>query len=281
MDEFQKRLKEQKKRHSGGNRWIGTSGSSPFGAYGYNPSGIRIGQEQSIHQKAAKVWDKRQFQNLDENEHLGPRNMKMALRRLRHFAREGAEEELDLENTVRSTANKGMIDIKMVPERRNQAKVLLFMDIGGSMDPHIHLCEELFNCARSEFKNLNFFYFHNYLYESVWTDNLRRHDERLATWDIIHRYGKDYKVIFVGDAQMSPYEILSPGGSVEHWNEEAGQVWISRISNHFDRLVWLNPTTESAWQYSQSTQLILEQVHNHMYPLTIKGLEEGMSYLSR
>ena len=281
LETFKQRLAEQQKRHAGGNRWIGTGGTSPFGAYGYNPSGIRIGQEQSYHQRAAKVWDKRQFQNLDDDEHIASRNIKMALRRLRRFAREGAEEELDLDNTIQSSANKGLLDIKMVPSRRNHARVLLFMDVGGPMDVYTQLCENLFASARSEFKHLAFFYFHNYLYESVWQDNQRRNNTSVNLWDILHRYNKEYSVIFVGDAQMSPYEIISPGGSVEHWNEESGETWMSRVINHFDRIAWLNPTPSSAWQYSQSTRLIQEQLDNHMYPLTINGLEGAMHYLSR
>ncbi|MBO9481465.1 MULTISPECIES: VWA domain-containing protein [Gammaproteobacteria] len=280
LDTFRQRMEEQKSRHQGGNKWIGTGGTSPFGAYGYNPSGIRIGQDQSRHRKATKVWDKREFKNLDDNEQLGSRNMKMALRRLRRFARQGAADQLDLDDTVRSTASKGMLDIKMVPERHNAVKVLLFMDIGGSMDDYVRLCEELFACCRTEFKHLEFYYFHNYLYESVWQDNRRRQQERISLWDVIHRYGKDYRVIFVGDAAMSPYEITSPGGSVEHFNEEAGHVWMSRLKAHFDRVAWLNPSPQHAWQYTSSTRLIDEQMEGKMFPLTINGLEEAMGYLA-
>ncbi|WP_419536123.1 vWA domain-containing protein [Endozoicomonas sp.] len=280
LETFRQRMEEQKGRHQGGNKWIGTGGTSPFGAYGYNPSGIRIGQNESRHRKATKVWDKREFKNLDDDEQLGSRNMKMALRRLRRFARQGAADQLDLDDTVRSTASKGMLDIKMVPERHNAVKVLLFMDIGGSMDDHVRLCEELFACCRTEFKHLEFYYFHNYLYESVWQDNRRRQQERINLWDVIHRYGKDYRVIFVGDAAMSPYEITSPGGSVEHFNEEAGHVWMSRVKAHFDRIAWLNPIPEHAWQYTSSTRLIDEQMEGNMFPLTINGLEEAMSYLA-
>ena len=280
MDTFRQRMEEQKSRHQGGNKWIGTGGTSPFGAYGYNPSGIRIGQHESRHRKATKVWDKRDFKNLDDDEQLGSRNMKMALRRLRRFARQGAADQLDLDDTVRSTASKGMLDIKMVPERHNSVKVLLFMDIGGSMDDYVRLCEELFACCRTEFKHLEFYYFHNYLYESVWQDNQRRQQERISLWDVIHRYGKDYRVIFVGDAAMSPYEITSPGGSVEHFNEEAGHVWMSRLKTHFDRVAWLNPTPEHAWQYTSSTRLIDEQMEGKMFPLTINGLEEAMGFLA-
>lgn len=280
LDTFRQRMEEQKGRHQGGNKWVGTGGTSPFGAYGYNPSGIRIGQNESRHRKATKVWDKREFKNLDDNEQLGSINMKMALRRLRSFARQGAADQLDLDDTVRSTANKGMLDIKMVPERHNAVKVLLFMDIGGSMDDYVRLCEVLFVCCRTEFKHLEFYYFHNYLYESIWQDNQRRQQERVNLWDVIHRYGKDYRVIFVGDAAMSPYEITSPGGSVEHFNEEAGHVWMSRLKAHFDRVAWLNPTPEHAWQYTSSTRLIDEQMEGKMYPLTINGLEEAMGYLA-
>ncbi|WP_067518059.1 vWA domain-containing protein [Endozoicomonas ascidiicola] len=280
LDTFRQRLDEQKERHQGGNKWIGTGGTSPYGAYGYNPSGIRIGQHESRHRKATKVWDKREFKNLDDNEQLGSRNMKMALRRLRRFARQGAADQLDLDDTIRSTANKGMLDIKLVPERHNSVKVLLFMDIGGSMDDHVRLCEELFACCRTEFKHLEFYYFHNYLYESVWQDNRRRYQERINLWDVIHRYGKDYRVIFVGDAAMSPFEITSPGGSVEHFNEEAGYVWMSRVLNHFDRVAWLNPSPHGAWQYTSSTQIVQKQVEGKMYPLTINGLEEAMGWLA-
>lgn len=280
METFRKRLEEQKERHAGGNKWIGTGGTSPFGAYGENPMGVRIGQDGSRNKSATKVWDKRDFRNLDDDERLGSRNMKMALRRLRKFARQGAADQLDLNDTIHSTANKGHLDIKMVPERRNAVKVLLFMDVGGSMDAHIRLCEELFACARSEFKHMEFFYFHNYLYEHVWQNNYRRHSELTSTYDIIHRFGKDYKVIFIGDAQMSPYEITSPGGSVEHWNEEPGYVWIQRVLDHFENVVWLNPIDRDSWEYTHSTQIVHEQFEGNMFPLTVKGLEDAMRELT-
>ncbi len=280
MEVFRKRLEEQKERHAGGSKWIGTGGTSPFGAYGQNPSGIRIGQQESRNRSAAKVWDKRDFKNLDDHEQLGFRNIKMALRRLRKFARQGAADQLDLDSTIHSTASKGLLDIQLVPERRNSVKVLLFMDIGGSMDTHVRQCEELFSCCKSEFKHLEFYYFHNYLYESVWKDNLRRDQERTPLWDIIHRYSKDYKIIFIGDAAMSPYEINSPGGSVEHWNEEPGALWMDRLREHFDRTAWLNPIVESNWMYTTSTSMIRDQMENRMYPVTVSGLEDAMAYLS-
>ncbi|MRI34761.1 hypothetical protein EOPP23_17405 [Endozoicomonas sp. OPT23] len=280
METLKKRLEEQKKRHAGGNKWIGTGGTSPFGAYGENPMGVRIGQKEGRNRSAAKVWDKREFQNLDDDERLGSRNMKMALRRLRKFARQGAAEELDLDDTIQSTASKGLLDIKLVPERRNSVKVLLFMDVGGSMDMHIRICEELFSAARSEFKHMEFFYFHNYVYEHLWQNNYRRHSELTQTWDLIHRFGKDYKVIFVGDAAMSPYEITSAGGSVEHWNQEAGHVWMQRLLEHFDQCVWLNPVEQNSWHYTQSTEIVLEQIEDRMFPLTVKGLEQAMKTLT-
>ncbi|WP_422133698.1 vWA domain-containing protein [Endozoicomonas sp. ALD040] len=280
METLKQRLQEQKERHAGGNKWLGTGGTSPFGAYGNNPMGVRIGQHESRNRSATKVWDKREFQNLDDNERLGSRNMKMALRRLRKFARQGVPDQLDLDDTIRSTANKGLLDIKMVPQRRNSAKVLLFMDIGGSMDAHVKDCEALFSCARSEFKHMEFFYFHNYLYEWVWKNNVRRQSEKTETWDIVHRFGKDYKVIFVGDAQMSPYEITSPGGSVEHWNEEPGHTWMQRVLDHFDNAIWLNPINKDSWFFTHSTKIIHEQLEGRMFPLTVKGLEEGMKELS-
>ena len=280
MDTLRKRLEEQKKRHAGGNKWIGTGGTSPFGAYGENPMGVRIGQKEGRNRSATKVWDKREFQNLDDDERLGSRNMKMALRRLRKFARQGAAEELDLDDTIQSTASKGLLDIKLVPERRNSVKVLLFMDVGGSMDMHIRICEELFACARTEFKHMEFYYFHNYVYEHLWQNNHRRHSELTQTWDIIHRFGKDYKVIFVGDAAMSPYEITSAGGSVEHWNQEAGHVWMQRILDHFEQCVWLNPVDQNSWRYTHSTDIVLEQFEQQMFPLTVKGLEQAMKALT-
>ena len=239
MEEFRKRMEEQKKRHQGGNKWIGTGGTSPFGAHGYNPEGIRIGQDESRNQRAVKVWDRRNYRDLDDSVELGTRNLKLALRRLRKFARTGAAEELDMDDTISSTArNAGLLDIKMVPERHNAVKVLLFFDVGGSMDPHIRVCEELFSAARTEFKHLKYFYFHNFLYDSVWTKSHRRMAETTSTWDILHKYSADYKVIFVGDATMAPYEITHAGGSIEHYNEEAGAVWMQRMFETFEHLVW-------------------------------------------
>jgi len=281
METLKKRLEEQNERHQGGSKWIGTAGTSPFGAYGYNPEGIRIGQKEGRHGRAVKVWDKREFRNLDDNVELGTRNIKVALKRLRNFARQGAAEELDLDDTIRSTAKQGYLDIKMVPERHNAIKVLIFFDIGGSMDPHIKLCEELFSAARSEFKHMEYFYFHNCLYEGVWQDNLRRHQNRLDTYDILHKYPHDYKVIFVGDASMSPYEIVYPGGSVEHWNEESGEVWMKRVLEIYQSAVWLNPTNEAHWDYTHSTSLMRQLMNDRMYPLTVGGLENAMKELSR
>ena len=281
METLQKRLEEQKERHQGGNKWIGTAGRSPFGAYGYNPEGVRIGQDKSRHQRAVKVWDKREFRNLDDSVELGTRNIKVALRRLRKFAREGALEELDLDDTIRATAHKGYLDIKLRPERHNAVKVLLFFDVGGSMDPHIELCEELFSAARTEFKHMEYFYFHNCLYERVWRDNHRRHSEVIPTHDVLHTYPHDYKVIFVGDASMSPYEIVYPGGSVEHWNEEAGEVWMRRLLNIYPHAVWLNPMPEKYWQYTASTGMLRELMENRMFPLTLEGLDAAMRELMR
>ncbi len=282
LEEFKKRLEEQEKRHQGGNRWIGTGGTSPFGAYGYNPEGIRIGQEGGRNQRAVKVWDQRAFRNLDEDVELGTRNIKMALRRLRKFARQGAAENLDIEDTINSTArNGGWLDIKMVPERHNAVKVLLFFDIGGTMDAHVKVCEELFSACRTEFKHLEFYYFHNCLYESVWQDNVRRMNDRTPTWDLLNTYGSDYKVIFIGDASMAPYEISHVGGSVEHWNEEPGSQWIQRITEKFNKVIWLNPHLPDSWEYTHSTQMIKQLVEHQMYPLTVKGLEDGMKYLSK
>ncbi len=244
MEELQKRLEEQKKRHEGGNKWIGTGGTSPFGANGYNPEGVRIGQKEGRHGKAVKVWDKREFRNLDDQVELGTRNIKVALRRLRRFAREGAPTELDLDGTIKATAHQGYLDLIMRPERRNKINVLIFFDIGGSMDSHIKLCEELFSAARTEFKNLEYFYFHNCLYEGVWKDNRRRHAEKMSTWDVLHKYPSDYKVIFVGDATMSPYEITYAGGSVEHWNEEPGGIWLERVNQIYESAIWINPIPE-------------------------------------
>jgi uncharacterized protein with von Willebrand factor type A (vWA) domain len=282
MEQFRKRMEEQKKRHQGGNKWIGTGGTSPFGAYGYNPEGIRIGQDEGRNSRAAKVWDRRSFRDLDDSVEIGTRNIKMALRRLRKFARTGAEEELDLDDTISSTArNAGLLDIKMVPERHNAVKVLLFFDVGGSMDPHVKLCEELFSAARSEFKHLKYYYFHNFIYESVWTKSRRRHAETTSTFDILHKYGKEYKVIFVGDATMAPYEISHVGGSIEHYNEEAGAVWMSRVAETFENLVWINPTPKEYWQHSYSIDIVRELLDDRMFPLTVKGLEEAMALLTK
>jgi len=280
METLKKRLEEQKGRHQGGNKWIGTGGTSPFGNGGYNPEGVRIGGE-SRHKRAIKVWEKREFANLDNSRELGTRNIKMALRRLRRFAREGAADELDLDATIEGTARQGWLDIRMRPERHNAVKLLLFLDVGGSMDPHIKLCEELFSAANAEFKNLEFFYFHNCLYEGVWKDNRRRWAERTNTWDVLHKYGHDYKVVFVGDAAMSPYEITHPGGSVEHMNEESGATWLSRVTHTYPACVWLNPEQERMWSYSQSGRIIRELMNDRMYPLTLDGLDDAMRELSR
>lgn len=281
METLAERLKEQEKRHQGGNKWIGTGGTSPFGAYGYNPEGVRIGQDASRHRKATKVWDKRQFKNLDANVEIGTRNMKVALRKLRQFARTGSSEELALDDTIAATArNAGYLDIKMKPERHNAIKVLIFFDIGGSMDDHIKVCEQLFSAIHGEFKHLEFFYFHNCLYESVWRDNNRRHNEKIDLLQVLHTYSRDYKVIFVGDATMGPYEITYPGGSVEHWNEEAGSVWMKRLTDHFDKVVWLNPQGEPQWPYYASIQIMQQLVENKMYPLTLTGLGQGIKALT-
>ena len=281
IEEFKKRLEEQKKRHQGGNKWIGTGGTSPFGQQGYHPEGIRVGPNGG-NRRAVKVWDKREFKNLDDQVELGTRNIKVALRRLRKFARTGAQDELDLPDTIRSTArNAGLLDIKMVPERHNAVKVLIFFDVGGSMDPHIKVCEQLFSAVKTEFKHLEFFYFHNFIYDAVWRDNYRRHNERFATMDLLHKYPHDYKVIFVGDASMSPYEILQPGGSVEYWNEEAGKAWFDRVSETYPKMVWLNPVPEDHWDYTQSIDITRQLMQHRMYPLTLKGMEDAMSYLSK
>jgi uncharacterized protein with von Willebrand factor type A (vWA) domain len=280
MDTLKKRLEEQQERHEGGNKWIGTGGTSPFGNNGYNPEGVRIGGE-SKHKRALKVWEKREFQNLDNTRELGTRNIKIALRRLRKFAREGAAEELDIKATIDGTARQGWLDIHMRPERRNAIKVLLFLDVGGSMDPFIKLVEELFSAATAEFKNLEFFYFHNCVYEGVWKDNKRRFSERTPTWELLHKFPHDYKVVFVGDAAMSPYEISHPGGSVEHFNEESGAAWMNRLTNTYPAAVWLNPTPEQHWTYSQSTKIIRELMNDRMYPLTLDGLDEAMRELTR
>src|ERR1700744_4196926 len=281
METLKERLEEQKKRHEGGNKMIGSGGTSPFGNSGYNPEGVRIGQDKGRHGKAVKVWDKREYKNLDDSVELGTRNIKVALRRLRKWARQGAETELDLPGTIKNTANKGYLDLKLIPERHNTVKVLIFFDIGGSMDAHIRLCEELFSAAKTEFKHMEFFYFHNCLYESVWKDNRRRHNEKQNTWDVLHKFPHDYKVIFVGDASMSPYEIPYPGGSVEHWNEDAGAVWLDRVTQIYEHVVWLNPVGQKPWEYSPSVGLIQQIMGDRMFPLTIQGLDNAMKELNR
>ncbi|WP_183617858.1 vWA domain-containing protein [Novosphingobium fluoreni] len=280
METLKKRLEEQHERHQGGSKWIGTNGTSPFGHSGYNPEGLRIGG-QSKNRRAIKVWEKREFANLDNTKELGTRNIKVALRRLRRFAREGAAEELDLQGTIEGTAKQGWLDLKMRPERHNAVKVLLFLDVGGSMDPFVQLVEELFSAATGEFKNMEFFYFHNCLYEGVWKDNRRRWAQRTNTWDILHKYGHDYKVIFVGDAAMSPYEISHPGGSVEHMNPEPGALWMQCVVQTYPATVWLNPTAENEWKYTTSTTMMRELVNGAMYPLTLGGLESAMRELTR
>ncbi|MAN73385.1 MAG: VWA domain-containing protein [Henriciella sp.] len=282
METLKERLEEQKKRHEGGNKWIGTGGTSPFGANGYNPEGVRIGQEKSRHRRAVKVWDKREFKNYDDSVEIGTRNIKVAMKRLRKWAREGADEELDLDSTIRKTAKQGYLDIEMRPEKRNTVSVLLLMDVGGSMDPHIRVMEELFSAARSEIKNLEYYYFHNCIYEGLWKDNRRRMNERIPTWDVLHKYPSDYKVIVVGDATMSPYEITYAGGSVEHWNEEAGGLWLQRFVNQFPNFVWLNPVKAGAWEYTGSIKLINELIGpGRMFEMTLQGLEDAMKELSR
>ena len=280
MEALKERLEEQEDRHEGGSKWIGTAGTSPFGAYGYNPEGVRIGQDGSRNRRAVKVWDKREYRNLDDSLELGTRNIKVALRRLRKFAREGAADQLDLDDTIDKTArNAGLLDIRMVPERHNAIKVLLCLDIGGSMDDHIRICEEMFSAARSEFKHLEYFYFHNFIYEALWKDNRRRQTEKTPTLDITHKYGPDYKLIFVGDATMSPYEIVYAGGSVEHWNEEPGAVWIKRLLNAYPKAVWLNPEPEQRLYYTPSTRLVREIMDDRMFPLTIRGLDDAIREL--
>jgi len=281
METLRQRLEEQKERHEGGSKWIGTAGTSPFGAYGFNPEGVRIGQEGSRHRRAVKVWDRREFRNLDDSVELGTRNLKIALRRLRRFAREGAADELDLHGTIESTArNAGLLDIRMVPERHNAVKVLLFLDAGGSMDDHVKVCEELFSAASSEFKHLEYFYFHNCVYEGVWKDNRRRHTDRTQLMDVLHKYPADYKLILVGDATMSPYEIHYPGGSVEHWNEEAGATWMKRLLDTYPKAIWLNPEPRGRWEYTPSIRMMSELMESRMFPLTVSGLEEGMRALT-
>ena len=281
IEQFKERLAEQEERHEGGNKWIGTGGTSPFGNNGFHPEGIRVGGE-GKQNKAVKVWEKRDYKNLDGDSALGTRNIQLALRRLRKFARSGAEDFLDLDDTISSTArNAGLLDIKMVPERHNAVKVLIFFDIGGSMDYHVAACEQLFSAVRSEFKHLEFFYFHNFIYESVWKDNRRRMNESTSTVDILNKYAHDYKVIFVGDAAMSPYEIMSDGGSVEHWNKESGEVWMRRVLANYPKVAWINPVAQSEWQYSQSTRIIDDLFEGNMFPMTVNGLEACMAHLAR
>ncbi len=282
METIKKRLEEQKERHEGGSKWIGTGGTSPFGAYGQNPQGIRIGQDKGRNKSAVKVWDQRAYKDYDDTQELGTRNIKVALRRLRKFAREGHDEELDLDDTIKCTAaNAGYLDIKMIPERHNNVKVLLLMDVGGTMDEHIARVEELFSATKTEFKHLEFYYFHNCVYDFMWKNNRRRFAEKFATWDIIRKYNKDYKLIFVGDATMSPYEILQPGGSVEYNNEEAGVEWLQRLTKAFSKFAWINPEPQGVWQYRQSISVIQQIVSQRMYPLTIKGLEDAMRLLTK
>jgi uncharacterized protein with von Willebrand factor type A (vWA) domain len=281
LEAFKKKLEEQEERHEGGSKQIGTGGTSPFGNSGENPEGIRVGGEGGKG-KAAKVWEARDFKNLDDDVELGTRNMKVALRRLRKLIRDSANEEFDLDNTISSTAKKaGLLDVRFRPEKRNAVKVLVLFDVGGSMDPHIKICEELFSAAKTEFKNLEYFYFHNFIYETVWKDNRRRQNERVFTEDIIHKYSADYKIIFVGDATMAPYEITNPGGSIEHWNEEAGALWMKRMVGIYDKLVWLNPVPQEHWEYSASVELTRSLVEDNMFPLTIRGLEDSMAFLSK
>jgi uncharacterized protein len=281
LELLRQRMREQKGRHQGGKKWIGTAGTSPFGAYGYNPEGVRIGQDGNRNFRAVKVWDRRDFKDLDDQVELGTRNIKIALRRLRKFARTGAPEELDLDGTIKGTAHKGYLDILMRPERHNAVKVLLFFDVGGSMDWHIKATEELFSAARSEFKHMEHFYFHNCLYERVWKENRRRWNDTTPTFDVLHTYPHDYKVIFVGDAAMSPYEIVAPGGSVEHFNEEPGQLWMERVMRTYPACVWLNPTPEGEWNYTQSIGMLRQMMGGRMYPLTLDGLDQAMRELVR
>ena len=281
MEALAERIREQKERHEKGDKAIGTGGSSPFGADGYHPEGIRIGQDKGRHGRAIKVWDKREYKNLDDQVELGTRNIKVALRRLRKWVREGTPDEIDMPATIKGTAEKGYLDINLRPERRNKISVLLFLDVGGSMDSHIKVCEELFSAARSEFKNMEFYYFHNCLYEGVWKDNRRRHTEKLNTWDVLHKFPHDYKVIFVGDATMSPYEITYPGGSVEHWNEEPGAVWIDRVAQHWNSVCWLNPTPQRHWDHTPSIGVMKQLVGDRMFPLTLEGLDKAMRELAR
>lgn len=281
METLKKRIEEQEKRHQGGNKWIGTGGTSPYGSGGYNPEGVRIGNTGKRQGRAVKVWEKRDYKNLDDSVELGTRNIKVAMRKLRRFARQGAPEEFDLDGTIDATARSGYLDIQMRPERRNTIKVLIFFDVGGSMDPYIKLSEELFSAARSEFKHMKYFYFHNCLYDFVWKDNRRRWQEKTPTWDVLHKFPHDYKIIFVGDASMSPYEVTVPGGSVEYFNDEAGAVWMQRLTSIYESVVWLNPVKPVNWDYTPSTQLIRELIGDRMYPLTLSGLENAMAELRR
>lgn len=281
METLKKRLEEQKGRHQGGNKWVGTAGTSPYGAYGYNPEGVRIGQHESRHRRAVKVWDKREFRNLDDTVELGTRNIKVAMKRLRKWARDGAHEELDLDGTIRATAEHGYLDVKTRPERRNAVKVVLFLDVGGSMDDHVKVVQELFSAARTEFKHLEYYYFHNCLYEGVWRDNARRWTEQIPTHEVMNTYGSDYKCIFVGDASMSPYEIAIPGGANEHWNEEPGQVWLQRARRQWPQHLWINPVPEKYWPYTQSIQMIRQIFEDRMVPMTLEGIERGMKELGK
>jgi uncharacterized protein with von Willebrand factor type A (vWA) domain len=281
LELLRQRMKEQKGRHQGGNKWIGTAGTSPFGAYGYNPEGVRIGQDEGRSFRAVKIWDRREFKDLDDQVELGTRNIKIALRRLRKFARTGAPEELDLDGTIKGSAHRGYLDILMRPERHNAVRVLLFLDVGGSMDWHVKATEELFSAARSEFKHIEYFYFHNCLYENVWKENRRRFDDTTPTWDVLHTYPHDYKVIFVGDASMSPYEIMAPGGSIEHFNEETGAIWMERLARTYSACVWLNPVAEKDWDYTQSIRIMRQLMGGRMYPLTLEGLDNAMRELAR
>lgn len=282
IEAFKERLEEQKGKHKGGNKWIGTGGTSPFGSGGYNPEGFRLGNDGERQGRAVKVWEQREYKDLDDQVEIGTRNIKVALRRLRKFARQGAEEEFDLDSTINHTARDGgLLNIQMRPERRNTVKLLILFDIGGSMDEHVKISEELFSACRTEFKHMEYYYFHNCVYEGLWKDNSRRFDQRIPTLDVLQKYGEDYKVVFVGDAAMSPYEISQPGGSVEHWNEEPGYIWIQRFMQKFKKLIWLNPYPKSAWDYTHSTTMIRELIGDQMYPLTVAGLEEGMAYLAK
>ena len=281
METLKKRLEEQKGRHQGGNKWIGTAGTSPFGAYGYNPEGVRIGQDGSRHRRAVKVWDKREFKDLDGSIELGTRNIKVALKRLRRFARTGAADELDLDGTIKATAERGWLDVKLRPERRNAVKLLVFFDVGGSMDDHVRVCEELFSAVRTEFKTMEWFYFHNCLYDFVWKRNDRRHSEKIDTFSVLHKYPSDYKVIFVGDASMSPYEISHPGGSVEYWNEESGATWLERVTTVYPKTVWLNPAPQDWWGFTPSIGMVQRAMAGRMFPLTLEGLDRAARELAR